>query len=68
MIYQSNHIFLQKIRIYVRTHCGQKINQTIKINFISSKDGDEKRLMYCAKNSKQIMIAVNAKEIIEKIF
>ena len=45
-----------------------KIKLTIAINFISSEDNDEERVMHPNSNSIKFMIYDNATEVIEKRF
>ena len=45
-----------------------KIQLTIAINFISSKDNDEERVMYLKNDNKKIKINDKADEVIEKLF
>ena len=45
-----------------------KIQLTISINFISSKDKDEDRVMHLKSDKIEIMINDKADEVIEKLF
>ena len=45
-----------------------KIQLTITINFISSKDNDEKRVMHSKSDKTEIMINDKADEVIEELF
>ena len=45
-----------------------KIQLTMVINFISSKDVDEERLMYTKSDSKQFMTYNNVKNIVDELF
>ena len=45
-----------------------KIQLTIAINFISSKDNDEEHVMYLKNDNKKIKINDKADEVIEKLF
>ena len=50
------------------TSSGWKIQLTMSINFISSKDSDETRTMHTQNNHAEIMIGSETNEIIEDIF
>ena len=45
-----------------------KIQLTISINFISSKDSDETRTMHTASDNIKIMMGSETDEIIEELF
>ena len=45
-----------------------KIILTIAINFISSKDNDEERIMHSKSDNKEIMINEKADKIIKNVF
>ena len=45
-----------------------EIQLTMAINFISSKDVDEERLMYTKSDSKQFMTYDNVKNIVDELF
>ena len=45
-----------------------KIQLTIAINFISSIDNDEERVMHSKNDDQEIMINDEADELIEKFF
>ena len=45
-----------------------KIILTIAINFISSKDNDEERIMHSKSGNKEIMINEKADKIIKNVF
>ena len=45
-----------------------KIQLTMAINFISSKDVDEERLIYTKSDSKQFMTYDNVKNIVDELF
>ena len=45
-----------------------KIQLTMAINFISSKDSDEARTMHAKSNNVEIMMGSETDEIIEKLF
>ena len=45
-----------------------KIQLTIAINFISSKDNDEERVMHSKSDNIEIMINNRADEVIEELF
>ena len=51
-----------------KTHGEQKIQLTMIINFISSKDSDEIRTMHTKSNNIEIMMGNETDEIIEKLF
>ena len=46
----------------------RKIHLTMAINFISSKDPDETRIIHTISNNVEIMIGSETDEIIENIF
>ena len=73
--------YLNKIRPYLRFIINDlkksdtwkieltwKSQLTIAINFISSKDTDEERVMHSKSNSIEIMINDKADKVIEKLF
>ena len=77
--YLSDIINNHKTHVLVRYHSGdktwleetsseRKIQLTMAINFISSKDPDETRITYTISNSVEIMIGSETDEIIENIF
>ena len=77
--YLSDIINNHKTPGLVRYHSGDKtwleetssewkIQLTIAINFISSKDSDETRAMHTKSNNVEIMIGSETDEIIEDIF
>ena len=41
---------------------------TIKINFMSAKDNNEKRLMHSKSDNREIRICIDAEEAIEELF
>ena len=45
-----------------------KIQLTIAINFISSKDNDEERKMHSKSDNIEIIVCNKADEVIEKLF
>ena len=51
-----------------KTHNKWKIQLTMAINFISSKDSDETRTMHTKSNNVEIMKGSETDEIIEKLF
>ena len=51
-----------------KTHSEQKIQLTIQINFLSSKDSEETSTMHTKSNNIEIMIGKETVEIIEKLF
>ena len=51
-----------------KTQCEWKIQLTIAINFISSKDSDETRTMHTKSNNVEIMMGSETGEIIEELF
>ena len=66
--------YLNKIRLYLRDiindlkrHDAWKIQLTIAINFMPSKDNDE-RVMHSNSNNIEIMINDKAVEVIEELF
>ena len=77
--YLSDIINNHKTHGLVRYHSGDKtwlketssewkIQLTMAINFISSKDSDETRTMYTKGNNVEIMIGSETDEIIEDLF
>ena len=77
--YLSDTINNHKTRGLVRCHSGNKswleetssewkIQLTVAINFISSKDSDETRTMHTKSNNAEIMIGSETDEIIEDLF
>ena len=77
--YLSNIINNHKTRGLVRYHSGDKalseetssewkIQLTMAINFISSKDSDDTRTMHAKSNNVKIMIGSETDEIIEDLF
>ena len=51
-----------------KTQGESKIQLTMIINFISSRDSDEIRTMYTKSNNIQIIMGNEADEIIEELF
>ena len=45
-----------------------KIQLTIAINFVSSKDTDDEQVMHSGNNNVEVMTYDNANEVIEEIF
>ena len=77
--YLSDLITKHKTHGLVRYHSGNKswleetsgewkIQLTMAINFISSKDSDETRTMHAKSNNAEIMIGSNTDEIIKDLF
>ena len=77
--YLSDIINDHKTRGLVRYHLGNKarleetssewkIQLTMAINFISSKDSDKTRTMYAKSNNVEIMMCSETDEIIEDLF
>ena len=77
--YLSDIISDHKTRGLVRYHSGDKtwveqtsnkwkIQLTMSINFISSKDSDEPRTMHTKSNNVEIMMGSETDEIIKKLF
>ena len=77
--YLSDIINNHKTRGLVRYHSGNKawveetssewkIQQTMAINFISSKHSDETRTMHTKSNNVEIMMGSETDEIIEDLF
>ena len=77
--YLSDLINNHKTHGSVRYHSGNKswiektsskwkIQLTMAINFISSKDSDETRTMHRKSNNVQIMIGIETDEIIKNLF
>ena len=71
----SSKEYLGMIRPYLRdmvndhkTRREWKIQLKMSINFISSKDSEETRIMYTKSHSIEVMIGNETDEIIEKIF
>ena len=60
---------INKLSTKVKTMENYQLSKTFKkFDFTSSKDSDEKRLIHCESNNKEIMIGVETKEIIAKLF
>ena len=51
-----------------KTRREWKIQLTMQINFISSKDSEETRTMYTKSHNIEIMMGNETDEIIEKLF
>ena len=51
-----------------KTQSEWKIQLTMAINFISSKDSDETRTMHAKSNNVEIMMGSETDEIIEELF
>ena len=73
-VHQSSNI-LKKIRPYfedmidwLRSFGELKINLTMEINFMSSKDCGESQPTHSKSNNTEIMIGINTNEIINKGF
>ena len=71
----SSKEYLGMIRPYLRdmvndhkTRREWKIQLKMSINFISSKDSEETRIMYTKSHNIEVMIGNETNEIIEKIF
>ena len=71
----SSKEYLGMIRPYLRdmvndhkTRREWKIQLKMSINFISSKDSEETRIMYTKSHNIEVMIGNETDEIIEKIF
>ena len=45
-----------------------KIHLTMKVNFVSSKDSNEKCLMHFKRNNRKIMTGFEKEEIIQELF
>ena len=67
--------YLFKIRLYVKDILNNlqksdtwKIELTVAINFVSSKDDYEKRVMQSTSNNIEVMINDNGDEVIEELF
>ena len=67
--------YLNKIRPYLKdtinnlkTSDSWKIQLTIAINFISSMDNDEERVMHAKSDNIEIMINDEADKVTEEIF
>ena len=54
--------------IECRTQSEWKIQLTMAINFISSKDSDETRTMHTKSNNVEILMGSETDEIIEELF
>ena len=59
---------LKKYYDYNDTRREWKIQLTMQINFISSKDSEETRMMYTKSHNIEIMMGNETDEIIEKLF
>ena len=71
----NNHKAQGKWRIHSRnkiiehkTESEWKIQLTMAINFISSKDSDETRTVHTKNNNVEIMMSSETNEIIEELF
>ena len=71
----NNHKAQGKWRIHSRnkiiehkTQSEWKIQLTMAINFISSKDSDETRTVHTKNNKVEIMMSSETNEIIEELF
>ena len=51
-----------------KTQSEWKIQLTMAINFISSKDSEETRTIHAKSNNVEIMMGSEAEEFIEKLF
>ena len=62
--------YLDEIKPYLKDEKSQKIGKfiTIKINFISSKDPDERLLIHSKSDNIEIMVWNKADEIIMELF
>ena len=54
--------------MYRKTSSEWKIQLTMAINFISSKDSDETRTMHTRRNNVEIMVGIETNEIIMNLF
>ena len=61
-IHSSNKI------IELKTQSEWKIQLTMAVNFISSKDSDETLTMHTRSNNVEIMMGIETDEIIEELF
>ena len=60
---------LEKIRPYMFEKSGeQKIQLTMNVNVISSKDNDDKQLMYPKSHDIEIMVGKETHGIIREVF
>ena len=59
---------MKDIIINLKKSDSSKIQLTIAINFISSKDNDEECIMHSKRDNTKIMINHKADEVIEKFF
>ena len=60
--------YLKDIIINLKKSNSSKIQLTIAINFISSKDNDEECTMHSKRDNTKIMINHKADEVIENFF
>ena len=60
--------YLKNIIQNLKNPDSRKIQLTIAINFISSKDNDEEGVMHSKGDKTELMIYEKADDIIEKIF
>ena len=59
---------MRDIIINLQKFDALKIQLTIIINFISSKDDDEERVMHSKSNNIELMSHDNANEVINELF
>ena len=66
----NNYKTFKNLKVFdYETQFGeQKIQLTMSINFISSKDSDETRDMYAKSNNIEIMVGIETDEIIKELF
>lgn len=64
---QKTKPYLDNIVYNLRASGEGKIHVTMKINFLSSKDSNEKRLMQCKSDNIKIMIGNNRNKIINEL-
>ena len=66
--YQSNNTVMKDIINNLKKSNTQKIQLTTAINFISSKDTDEERVMHAKSDNIEITIYDKADEVIEELY
>ena len=60
--------YLRNIIIEFQNSDTWKIQLTIAINFISSKDAEEERLMHSGSKNIKITFYIDANEVVDEIF
>ena len=60
--------YLRDIKIDLQETDTRKIQLTMAINFISSNDADEERVMYTKSSNKEFMTYDNANDTVDELF